>query len=296
MNHRESRAGALAALTGAMLIFGSIGLFRRWIPAPSGLLAFCRALLGATFLLTLLAARLLRGAQRSEALTVEQVGTLMLSGALLGLNWMLLFEAYRHTTVAVATLCYYMQPTMVIFLSPLVFREPLRPKQLVCALLSVAGMVLVSGVGALDAPDGTGIALGLAAAALYALIVVLNKRLGPVDPWQSTLVQLTAAAATLLPYVLLSGSFDGVRLSGGAFAALVVLGLVHTGVAYALYFSSLGRLSAQTIALFSYIDPVTALLLSALVLGERLSARGCVGALLILACAAVGERLNQSGG
>lgn len=182
MNHRESRAGALAALTGAMLIFGSIGLFRRWIPAPSGLLAFCRALLGATFLLTLLAARLLRGAQRSEALTVRQVGTLMLSGALLGLNWMLLFEAYRHTTVAVATLCYYMQPTMVIFLSPLVFREPLRPKQLACALLSVAGMVLVSGVGALDAPDGTGIALGLAAAALYALIVVLNKRLGPVGP------------------------------------------------------------------------------------------------------------------
>lgn len=347
MNQTERRTGALASLTASMLIFGTIGLFRRWIPVSSGLLALTRAVLGTLFLLGLRAlgvtgpgrsedalvgggrsktpresggrrSEVLRagGDERSEAapesgpgrseanrnggpgrsessraLGGRQALLLPLSGALLGLNWMLLFEAYRHTTVAIATLCYYMQPTILIFLSPLLFREPLRGKQLVCALLSVAGMVLVSGVGGAGtgALDGLGIGLGLAAAALYALIIVLNKTMGPVDPWRRTVVQLTAAACALLPYVLLTGGFQGPRLSGGALAALLVVGVVHTGVAYALYFSSMGKLPAQTLALFSYIDPVTALLLSALVLGEALSARGFVGAALILACAVFGE-------
>ena len=314
MNHNQGRAGALAALTASMLIFGTIGLFRRWIPVSSGLLAFTRAVLGTLFLLGLRALGVTdpgrsetprTGSGRSESTRAggwrseptrkgggRQVFLLPLSGALLGLNWMLLFEAYRHTTVAIATLCYYMQPTILIFLSPLLFREPLRGKQLICALLSVAGMVLVSGVGAgvgTGALDGLGIGLGLAAAALYALIIVLNKTMGPVDPWRRTVVQLTAAACALLPYVLLTGGFQGLRLSGGALAALLVVGVVHTGVAYALYFSSMGKLPAQTLALFSYIDPVTALLLSALVLGEALSTRGCVGAALILACAVFGE-------
>ena len=347
MNQTERRTGALASLTASMLIFGTIGLFRRWIPVSSGLLALTRAVLGTLFLLGLRAlgvtgpgrseaaragggrsktpresggrrSEVLRagGDERSEAapesgpgrseanrnggpgrsessraLGGRQALLLPLSGALLGLNWMLLFEAYRHTTVAIATLCYYMQPTILIFLSPTLFREPLRGKQLVCALLSVAGMVLVSGVGGAgtDVLDGLGIGLGLAAAALYALIIVLNKIMGPVDPWRRTVVQLTAAACALLPYVLLTGGFQEPRLSGGALAALLVVGVVHTGVAYALYFSSMGKLPAQTLALFSYIDPVTALLLSALVLGEALSARGFVGAALILACAVFGE-------
>ena len=315
MNQTERRTGALASLTASMLIFGTIGLFRRWIPVSSGLLALTRAVLGTLFLLGLRAlgvtgpgrseaapesgpgrseANRNGGPGRSEssrALGGRQALLLPLSGALLGLNWMLLFEAYRHTTVAIATLCYYMQPTILIFLSPPLFREPLRGKQLVCALLSVAGMVLVSGVGGAGtgALDGLGIGLGLAAAALYALIIVLNKTMGPVDPWRRTVVQLTAAACALLPYVLLTGGFQGPRLSGGALAALLVVGVVHTGVAYALYFSSMGKLPAQTLALFSYIDPVTALLLSALVLGEALSARGFVGAALILACAVFGE-------
>lgn len=270
-----------------MLIFGTIGLFRRWIPLSSALLAFARAVLGTLFLL--FCSALDRHGPRLR-LGRRTLGLLLLSGAVMGLNWVLLFEAYSHTTVAVATLCYYMQPTILILLSPLVLRERLSRKKLLCALLSVLGMVLVSGViGGGGARDSRGILLGLGAAALYAAVIVLNKQLTGVEVRQRTILQLSAAAATLLPYALLSGAVSIPPLSGDALAALLVVGLVHTGLAYALYFSSIEALSGQTIALFSYLDPVTALLLSALALREPLGRGGLPGALLILVSALYSE-------
>jgi drug/metabolite transporter (DMT)-like permease len=208
----------------------------------------------------------------------------------MGFNWILLFEAYRFTTVAVATLCYYMQPTILIVLSPLLLGEKLTGRKLLCAGAAVVGMVLVSGVGTGDGTgDVRGIALGLSAAALYAAIIILNKKLTGVDPFQRTVFQLGAAALTLLPYELLTEQWSSVRLTAPAAAALMVVGLVHTGLAYTLYFSSVEALSGQTLALMSYIDPASALLFSALLLREPLGARGAAGAVLILASAAISE-------
>lgn len=287
MNERRPALSMIAS----MLIFGTIGLFRRGIPVPSGFLACVRGLMGG---LVLLAFGRLRPRSRREALPRRTFGLLALSGGLIGLNWMLLFEAYGHTTVAVATLCYYMQPTIVLFLSPLIFREALTARKAACGLVALMGMALVSGVfGGAQAGSPRGVLLGLGAAMLYALVVILNKWIRGVDPFQKTTIQLLCAGLIMVPYLLVTRDLPAGPFSGRTVLLLLVVGLIHTGLAYILYFGSMEGLKAQTIALLSYIDPVSALLFSRIFLGERLTAAGILGAVLILGSALVSEGLPE---
>ena len=189
-------------------------------------------------------------------------------------------------------MCYYMQPTIVILLSPFVFRERLGLKKLLCALTAIIGMVFVSGVlgdGGVQAQDVRGILFGLGAAAFYSAVVILNKKIEIDDIYEKSVIQLAAAAAVMLPYVLLTEDVSQLALSSSAVAMVLIVGIVHTGLAYALYFGSMKKLKAQTIAVMSYIDPVFALLLSAVVLHEKLSVLGIVGSVLILGSALASE-------
>ena len=287
MNQTNDRR-SLGMFIASMLIFGTIGIFRRSIPLPSAFLAFSRGILGGLFLLAFLRLRKKDGARRlAPGLLLPLAGT----GAMIGFNWMLLFEAYNHTTVAVATLCYYMQPTIVILLSPLVFRERLTGRKAVCALISIAGMVLISGVtdGGGGSRDMTGILLGLGAAALYAGVVIMNKKIKGADAYQRTTVQLLAAGSVMIPYLLLTDGFSGVVFTPTTLLLLLAVGLIHTGAAYALYFGSMEGLAIQSIAVLSYIDPVSALLFSALLLREPLSLMNIIGAVLIIGSAMISE-------
>ena len=272
----------------SMLIFGTIGVFRRYISLSSAFLAFTRGILGGSFLL---AFTKLKHGKAGGKLPPLLLLRLIASGAMIGINWILLFEAYEHTTVAVATLCYYMQPTIVILLTPLIFREALTRKKAVCAAVSVLGMVLVSGVldGSPNSGDAAGILLGLGAAVLYAAVIITNKTIQGIGAYERTTVQLLSAGLTMLPYLLLSGGFRADSLSLSTILLLAVVGIVHTGIAYALYFGSMSRLSLHTVAVFSYIDPVSALLFSALLLGEPLTLLGVVGAALIIGSALASE-------
>lgn len=284
---KENRK-AYVSMIAAMLIFGTMAIFRRLIPLSSALLAFFRGLLGS---LVLLAYTALRG-HRLQRIGKKQLALLILTGGVLGVNWIVLFESYNYTTVATATMCFYMQPTIMILLSPLVFHERLTARKLLCALAAIVGMVFVSGVaegGAGGVDDGRGIALGLCAAALYALTVILNKKVKNEDAYENTIVQLAAAAAVMIPYLLLTEDFSAVRLDTRTALLVLLVGVVHSGAAYALYFGSVKALKAQTIAVLGYIDPVSTLFLSALVLHERLSALGILGAALIIGSALVSE-------
>lgn len=280
---------SLGMFISSMLIFGTIGVFRRYIPLPSAFLAFARGILGGLFLLLFVR---LRGKSNSRPLPPRLLLRLALTGAMIGFNWMLLFEAYNHTTVAVATLCYYMQPTIVILLSPIVFREKLTGRKIICALISIIGMILISGVmGGNDTQrqDLLGILLGLGAAALYAGVVITNKKTPGVDAYQRTTVQLLAAGIVMLPYLLLTDGFSGMVFTPSALLLLLVVGIVHTGLAYALYFGSMEGLAVQSIAVLSYIDPVAALFFSALLLKEPLTWMHIIGACLIIGSAMISE-------
>lgn len=281
----KNTAKARLGLISAMVIFGSIGIFRRYIPLPSGLIGAWRGLVGAAFLLGL---GLLRGRKPDMAAIRPQACKLLLSGAAIGFNWMLLFEAYRYTSVATATLCYYTAPVLVMLASPLLLGEKLTPRKLLCVLAAVVGVVLVSGVG--EAGSIKGILLGLGAAVLYATVVLTNKTITGVSTQDRTMLQLLAAGVVLIPYTLLAEDFSAAALNGGSLALLAVICIVHTGVAYWLYFGGLRALPAQTAALYSYIDPIVAILLSALLLGEALTPLGVLGAVLVLGATLVGER------
>ena len=275
-------------LTLSMIIFGTIGIFRRYIPLPSSLVAMTRGLTGMLFLLLVM---LVRRRGMNRAAVRRKLGMLCLSGAAIGVNWILLFEAYNYTSVATATLCYYLAPMFVILASPLVVGERLTAKKLICVLAALLGMVFVSGV--LEAGGGSsdlkGVLLGLGAAVLYASVVLMNKQLGDVPAYDRTIVQLGSSAAVLLPYVLLTENLGALSFTPGTIALLLVVGVVHTGIAYALYFGSLMQLKAQTAAILSYIDPVVAVLLSALVLREHMSLLSGLGAILVLGAAVVSE-------
>ena len=276
-------------LTLSMIIFGTIGIFRRYITLPSSMVAMTRGLLGMAFLLLVLKIRRgkLNGAEIKRKLPL-----LCASAAAMGVNWILLFEAYNYTSVATATLCYYLAPMFVILASPLVLKEKLTAKKLICVAVALLGMVFVSGVlqtGISGAGELTGILLGVGAAAFYASVILMNKRLGAVPAYDRTIVQLGVAGAVLLPYVLLTEDVASMQFTPLVIAMMAVVCIVHTGIAYMLYFGSLMRIKAQTAAILSYIDPVVAILLSALLLKESMGLQGAVGAALVLGAAIVSE-------
>ena len=292
---------SLAMIISSMLVFGSIGVFRRYIPASSAFLACSRGLLGGLFIFVFL--RLARRRDKSSAvretagespagqkLAGKQVGWLIFTGILIGINWILLFEAFNQTTVPIATLCYYMQPTIVVLLSPLVFKERLTKKKAVCATIAIIGMVLVSGVvGESSGATLRGVLLGLGAAVFYATVVMLNKKLRGIDAFRKTMIQLLAAGACMIPYMLLTGGIGETRFTTRAVILILIVGIVHTGIAYVAYFASMDGLKIQSIALLSYIDPVSALFFSAIFLKEPLSALGIIGAVMIIGSAIVSE-------
>ena len=265
----------------SMFIFGTIGLFVRNIPLPSSLIALVRAAVGTLFLLMLL---LLRHEKPDYAAIRRNLKTLLISGTAMAFNWILLFEAYRYTTVAVATLCYYFSAIFVIIASPFVLKERITPVKAVCSVVALAGMVLVSGVtdGRSGAFSPIGVALGLGAAVLYATVVLLNKRLKDISSFDTTISQLAIASVVLLPYVLLTETLSSINLPPMGLIMLMTVAIVHTGMSYAMYFSSLKELKAQTVALVSYLDPVVALLLSVFVLSEPMTPAAVIGAVLVL--------------
>jgi len=280
---------AKASLILAMTIFGTIGIFRKYIPLPSGIVACARGILGVAFLLVFIKIKKIK--MDRDAIK-KHLLVLLISGGFIGLNWVLLFEAYRYTSVAVATLCYYMAPIFVMLVSPFLLKEKLTVKKVICVIVAVIGMVFVSGVldgGISDISELEGILFGLGAAALYATVVMKNQKLGAVPTYDKTIMQLGAAAVVLIPYILLAEDLSAVTLTPLIGVMLLIVGIVHTGIAYAVYFGSMNALKAQTVALFSYIDPIVAIILSALFLKEPMTIYSGIGAVLVLGATMINE-------
>lgn len=275
----------------AMVIVGTIGIFRRNIALSSAALAFSRGILGS---MSLGAFVKVRGQKIFHGMERKKLFLLILNGAIIGVNWIFLFEAYRFTTVAVATLCYYLQPTLLILVSPIFFKEKLTGKKLFYALIAFLGMVLVSGVlGGGDTGSLKGVAFGLAAAVLYTMAVVINKITLGVDPYEKTIIQLASAGIVLIPYILMTEDISAVQLDTITIILVLIVGIIHTGLVYFFYFGSMEHMSAQAVAVFSYIDPVVAVIASWAFLGEPLTVPVIIGAVLIIGSAFLSERTNN---
>ena len=265
----------------SMTIFGTIGLFVRNINVTSGELALYRAVLAAA----LIGCYLILSKNNIPWKEIrKEIPILLFSGAAMGFNWILLFEAYKYTTVSVATLSYYFAPVIVILVCPILFKEKMTAKQWICFIMSTLGIVLITEIGDLSGNNKhfIGILFGLGAAVFYAAVILSNKFIKNVEGLHRTFLQFLAAILVLVPYVLLTSGINLGNLDGKGWGFLLIVGFVHTGITYCLYFSSLKELPGQKAAILSYIDPLVAVVISVVILKETMTVWQLVGGILIL--------------
>jgi RarD protein len=275
----------------SMVIFGTIGVFVRHIDLASSEIALIRGLLGSVFLVSVMA--LLR--KRVSWPIIRANGLfLLLSSVALSLNWIFLFQSFKYTTIANATLSYYFAPVFVMLLSPLLLKERLSLKKVLCIGTAIVGMFLIvtnqgTAGSAGDYNHVLGITFGLLAAVFYAALVLSNKFIKNQDGLETTLVQIALASMVLLPYVILTEGFSILQLDLSSVPYILILGFLHTGVGFFLFFSSMQRLKGQTMAALSYVDPLTSLLISLLILRESMAAMQLVGGALLLGATFISE-------
>ena len=286
-NQEKNTALPIIMLITSMCIYGTIGLVRKYIDLSSSLVALSRSVIGS---LCLILALIIRRKKPDFATLKKNFVYLCISSLALGFNWVLLFEAYSYLSVATATLIYYFAPTLVIFISAPLFKDKISLKHGICAIISLVGMILISGITQEEFTLSlTGILLSVGAMLLYATVVVLNRKANEVAPLERTSFQLLVSAIILLPYVLLTDKTLFYGVSSPSILLLIVLGIVHTGIAYLMYFSSIGSLKSHTVAIFSYIDPTLAVILSFTVMQEGFSIPSLIGAILIILSSIVSE-------
>lgn len=265
----------------SMTIFGTIAVFVRNIPLPSGEIALYRALLACLLIGMFLMVK-------RESFSLEKIKKalplLIASGMAMGANWIFLFEAYNYTSVSTATLSYYFAPVIVTVVSPILFKERLSAKQIICFVMSTVGIVLIT--FARDTGESRsnllGILLGLSAAVLYATVILLNKFIKDIDGIKRTFLQFVSAAIILIPYVIFTDGVNVGKLNTKGIICLLIVGIIHTGITYCMYFSSMKELEGQSVAILSYTDPLVAIILSVFLLSEPMTAQQIIGGVLIL--------------
>ena len=272
----------------SMIIFGTLGLFTRNIPVGSGELALYRAILASALIAGYFGVT--RQKINFKAIKRELL-FLLFSGMAMGINWILLFEAYKYTSISNATLSYYFAPVLVTIVCPFLFRERLGKRQIVCFALSTLGLIFIIGFEGMNGGQHLkGILLGLGAAFFYATVIIINKFIKNVEGMQRTFLQFLAAIIILLPYVISTGEISLKLLDTKGWACLLTVGLIHTGITYCMYFSALKEMKGQEIAILSYLDPLVAVVVSVVILGEGLTIWQLLGGILILGCTLWNEK------
>ncbi|MEK5147183.1 DMT family transporter [Psychrobacillus sp. FSL K6-4615] len=273
----------------SMIIFGTIGVFVRYIDLSSSEIALLRGLIGSLFLTTVM---FLMKKKISWAIVKANALILLLSSIALGGNWIFLFQAFKHTTLSNATLSYYFAPVIVLIVSPLVLKEKLSVKKIICIAVAMLGMLFIVGNGGVNTSglnDLIGIGYGLMAAVLYASLMLLNKFIKNMDGLETTVLQLGTATILLMPYVFFTEGFGILEVSSSSIPFILILGVIHTGIGFLLFFSGMQKLKGQSIAALSYADPITSLVISALILQEQMTFVQILGGALLLGATFVSE-------
>ncbi|KAA9021123.1 DMT family transporter [Niallia endozanthoxylica] len=275
----------------SMIIFGTIGLVVRYIDLSSSETALLSSSIGCLFLMFVF---FVMKKSIPWKLVKANASILFLSGIALGGNWIFLYQSYDYTTITNATLAYYFAPVLVMILSPMILKEPLSIKKMVCIGAAIAGMLLIvgNGISAFETGDLLGIFFGLMAAAFYASLMLLNKFIQNMAKLEITIIQLGTTALLLFPYVLVTEGFGILEVSKSSIPFIILLGIVNTGIGFWLFFSGMQKLKGQSIAMLSYVDPFVAILISGVILQEQMTMIQMLGGALLLGSTFVSE--NQS--
>ena len=286
LDNKHMNKAKLSLIT-SMVIFGTVAIFRRNLDMSSSMISMSRAIIGSLFLIIL---TIISKKKLDRPANIKELLLIMLSGALLGINWILLFESYQYTSLTTATLCYYMAPIFVIIFSIIFLKEKLTRTQIITMTIALLGITLVSGVFDGGKIEGLkGILFGLGAAVCYGLVVVTNRMTGDASATYKTIVQLGTTVIILLPYNFVNHEFNNLILSTYNIILILILGILHTGIAYAIYFDAIKDVDGQSLAIYSYIDPIVTIILSTCLLHEAMSIYEIIGMILILGATLYGE-------
>lgn len=270
---------------GSLLLFGFNGIVASHIPLDSTHIVLLRSLLGS---MSLLAFFFLSGHRFSFTGRGQDVLLICLSGAAMGASWMLLYEGYQRIGVATASLLYYCGPVIVMALSPLFFREKLTYVKLIGFSAVCAGIVLINGLSG-EALNVIGCICGIGGAVFYAVMLILNKKARSVDGMENSLLQMLSATATTVLFLLCREQLSFSVTEGRVWLWILLLGLVNTGFGCWCYFSAIGALPVQTVAVCGYIEPMSAVVFSAFLLREHMTPPQLLGAVLIVGGALFAE-------
>jgi len=274
----------------AMAVFGSIGVFVKNIQLPSMEIAFLRSAVASIMLICwgiIARKRKSKDGNTDKNKLFENKKNLYLligSGAALGINWFFVFQAYKYTTLSNANLVYYFSPVFVILFSPVLFKEKLTKVKVVCVLVAITGLALIL----FNQPQNTGInynhllgvGYALMGGSLYAVIIFLNKKIEGIPGADRTVVQISAAALVLLPFIIYRNAIH--ITSFKMLSLILIVGIFHTAFGLSLYFSAMEQVKAQNIALLSYIDPISAVIWGVVIFGDKMNTFQIIGGLFIL--------------
>ena len=272
-----------------MIIWGSLGVFTRSIPLSALSLAFLRALIALPVLFVVMKMK------KADKVKWQLLIPYLISGVLLGFGWLTLFYGFKHTSLSSAVMIYNMCPVYVMIFAPLVLKETISKIQIAVIFISFLGLLLIVGHNLLEGYEYMGLALSAISGMLYATIVLINRSIKVrVDNQTATFVQIFTAMIVLLPFVLIDGNIlTVVDLDARAVTYTILLGILHTSVAYTMFFSLYTHMKSVEIVSYSYLEPLFGILFSVIFVGETLTLPQIIGGILILGSAYIGEMLKD---
>lgn len=271
----------------SMIIFGAIGVFAKYIPLTSSEIAFWMSLIGACFLVVIF---IYKKESFTKIAIIKNKWPLVLSSVALCGNWIFLFQAYKETTIANAALSYYFAPVLVICLSPIFLKEKLVGRKIIYVCVALIGLFLiVQSQSTGDRDHFMGIVYGLIAACFYTVLTFTNKHIRGLKEPENTIIQLSLAAFFLSLYIIGTTGFQVMTINFESVLTLIALGIVHAGVGFFLFFLGMSQLKGQSIAILSYIDPLTSLVISTMIIGEKMTFLQMMGAVLLLGSTLLSE-------
>lgn len=275
----------------ALLLFGSNGIVASFISMNSYEIVLLRTLLGSLLLLVIF---LLSKGKFTFYKSKKHFLYLAVSGVAMGTSWMLLYEAYTRIGVSISSLLYYCGPVIVMVLSPLLFKEKLNIFKVSGFISVLCGVFLVNGNTLSGDGDTFGILCGVLSAVMYAFMVIFNKKATSITGLENSMLQLIISFLTVAVFV---GIKQGVIMDipTESILPLLILGFINTGIGCYFYFSSIGNLPVQSVAICGYLEPLSAVLFSVLILKEAMLPIQIIGAVLILGGAIFGECMKRQG-
>lgn len=272
----------------ALLLFGLNGIAASHIPLNSYEIVFLRTLIGSILLIVLFLMG--KGKLHIKAYKKDTF-FIVLSGIAMGTSWMFLYEAYQQIGVSLSSLLYYCGPVIVMILSPLIFREKLTAPKLLGFATVLVGIFLVNGNTSLSKSNTWGLFCGGMSAIMYFFMVTFNKQSENISGMENSVIQLVVSFLTVAVFTGIKQGFL-INVPTTAWVWILMLGIVNTGIGCYLYFSSLAKLPVQTVAVCGYLEPLSAVVFAALLLGEKMTIIQIVGAVCIIGGAMIGELIK----